>query len=529
MRAKGAPKRKPSPRVEPLEDRTLLSSLTLSIAASSIVENAGPAATTGTVTRVGADNTVPMTVSLSSSDTSKAAVPASVVIPANQTSATFNIDAVDQDLVAGDETVTISASGQVPSSLSLDSTFGSGGVVSQAANTTALALQSDGKIITIYGGSALYVSRYNTDGSIDTSFGGTGTVSVDASGASSDQAEAVAIQADGKIVVGGIGGPGPHFNFILARFNSDGTLDTTFGNGGSELSVLSNGYYNELWDLAIQSDGHILAVGNVDYTQSGGGFDLAVVRYNSNGALDTTFGSNGVAGVVPNHGGRAFGVAQQANGDIVIAGEDGGGNSYSEFAVARFTPTGQLDSTFGTGGKVLTDIPGDYEQGQDVTIQPDGKLIVVGQVGQTGVFPPKYDVAMARYNTDGSLDTSFGSSGIVVTTEGGVYSRMGVALQGTGQIIVSGNNGTKAGLLRYNPDGSLDTSNFTSSSGTAGFDTLVQPDGLILLIGANGPYNGFLERYVGDTVLPASATLTVTSDESNSAPVLPAYIPLPTA
>src|SRR5262249_39519840 len=145
------------------------------------------------------------------------------------------------------------------------------GSVLQGTITQDVALQPDGKIVTVgmryNGGSTNFydfaVSRFNADGSPDTSFGGTGTVFTDVSG-QSDKARAVVIQPDGKILVAGTGGDGPHFFFVLARFNPNGTLDTTFGTGGKLVTDPSpSGPYNELWGLALQPDGRILAAGDV--------------------------------------------------------------------------------------------------------------------------------------------------------------------------------------------------------------------------------------------------------------------------
>src|SRR5262249_7397376 len=137
----------------------------------------------------------------------------------------------------------------------------------------------------------LAVTRYNANGTLDTSFGGTDTVYTDVSG-QSDKPYAVLVQPNGKIVVGGIGGDGPHFVWELARYNRDGSLDSGFGNGGKVVTDPSpNGAYNEIWALALQSDGKILAVGDLELPGPNGVF--AVARYNTNGTLDTQFGSNG--------------------------------------------------------------------------------------------------------------------------------------------------------------------------------------------------------------------------------------------
>ncbi len=287
--------------IELLEARIVPSGLQVSISPHTIVEAPGPASTAiGTVTRVNTDNTQPLTVNLSSSNNAEVSLPTSVVIPANQASTTFNLSAVPDSVADGTQNVTVTGTGYLPAPLALDPTFGGTGSVALANLTPAVAIQPDGKIVTAgmryNGGSSNFfdfaVSRYNADGSLDTTFGGTGTVYTDVSG-QSDKAYAVVIQSDGKIVVAGTGGDGPHFFWDLARYNSDGSLDTTFGNGGKVVTNPNpNGYYNEIWDLALQSDGKILAAGDTDNGTDG---KFAVARYNTDGSLDSTFGSGGIA------------------------------------------------------------------------------------------------------------------------------------------------------------------------------------------------------------------------------------------
>src|SRR5262249_23308044 len=146
-----------------------------------------------------------------------------------------------------------------------------------------------------------------------------GKLFTDVSG-QSDRANAVVIQPDGKILVGGTGGNGPHFFYVLARYNPSGSLDQTFGNGGKLVYDPSpSGSYNELWDLALQPDGRILAGGNVTINND---TQFAVARFNPNGSLDTYFGSNGLATTNPttNTSDRAYSVLVQPDGNIVLVG-----------------------------------------------------------------------------------------------------------------------------------------------------------------------------------------------------------------
>ncbi|WP_187645768.1 DUF11 domain-containing protein [Streptomyces sp. TRM49041] len=296
----------------------------------------------------------------------------------------------------------------------LDPTFGTGGMVTTHITggvvdvAFGVAVQADGKIITVGGSfsphnSDFAVARYNTDGSLDTTFGTGGTVTThfedDGTGnpwAGDDVAHGVAVQTDGKIVVVGSGAPGVATEFGLARYNTDGSLDTAFGTGGKVTTDFSSGAV--AFGVALQTDGKIVAVG------SGlGGFGLA--RYNIDGSLDTAFGTGGKVTTDFDGGATAFGMALQTDGKIVAAGL-GGPNDNRDFALARFNSDGSLDTAFGTGGKVTTDFDGDAAA-YGVAVQADGKIIAVGGNG--------WDFALARYQGDGGapagVDVSVAKAG----------------------------------------------------------------------------------------------------------------------
>jgi uncharacterized delta-60 repeat protein len=541
-RARSTPSRKSRPAAPParlavelLEARTLLSggpALQVSIAPHSIVESTGPASSaTGTVTRVNTDNSQPLTVNLNSSNSAEATVPTSVVIPANQASATFAVQAVADAAADGTQNVTVTGTARVAVPLGLDASFGGTGSVAQSSITQAVALQSDGKVVTAGlryngGNSNFYdfaVSRYNADGTPDTSFGGTGTVFTDVSG-QSDRPLAVVIQPDGKIVVGGTGGDGPHLFWVLARYNPDGSLDGSFGNGGKVVTNPNpSGDYNEIWDLALQADGKILAAGDMDQT-AGSSVDgnFAVARYNTNGTLDTNFGVGGIAtsNPTPGYSDRAFGVVvQPADGKIVLAGGSKGGNFDSHFALSRFTAAGVLDPSFGGTGTVFTDVPGSYEEAQDVALQPNGQLVVAGYVSPAGVFPPVYNFALARYNANGSLDTNFGTGGVTVTDFGGSDQAEEVALLPDGRIaVVGGGVGTTLQTSRvvvalYNPNGTLITSAVSANSNVQGQDLAVQSDGRVVVASSQlTQFGGFVERYADFAIISGSDTVAVQDD-----------------
>ena len=230
-------------------------------------------------------------------------------------------------------------------------------------------------------------------GDLDTTFDGDGKVTTNFT-AGDDVASGVAIQSDGKIVTAGSAGNTP--DFALARYNADGSLDTTFdGDGKVETDFSGN---DVAFAVAIQSDGKIVAVGRDGIIAS----DFAIARYNADGSLDTTFDGDGKVTTDITASDVAFAVAIQSDGKIVAVGVDGILID-SDFAIARYNADGSLDTTFDGDGKVITDITGsDIAQG--VAIQSDGKIVAVGQDGTS-------DFALARYNANTPSSSSGGGGG----------------------------------------------------------------------------------------------------------------------
>jgi uncharacterized delta-60 repeat protein len=343
----------------------------------------------------------------------------------------------------------------------LDTTFdGDGKVTTDFASNTdsadAVAIQGDGKIVTagfafVSGTEDFALTRYNTDGSLDTTFDGDGKVTTDFGG--TDQAHGVAIQADGKIVaVGSTRLSGPN-DFALARYNSDGSLDTSFDGDGRVTGSFAIGVANA---VVIQADGRIVAAGLAVVS---GNTDFALARYNTDGSLDTAFDGDGrvntdFAGSTDD----AHGVAIQADGKIVATGYTVSGTY--EFALARYNTDGSLDTSFDGDGKVTTDFAGGVDQAfGGVAIQADGKIVAAGCLA---CFSGTPDFALARYNTDGSLDTTFDGDGKVTTDFAAAPDiAYGVVIQANGKIVVAGEAVVSGifdfALARYNTDGSLDT------------------------------------------------------------------------
>src|SRR6266536_2345728 len=301
----------------------------------------------------------------------------------------------------------------------------------------SVAVQRDGKIIVagsaeVGRGDQFALVRYNSDGSLDTSLNSSGKVTT-AVGAGTCKGEGVALQEDGKIVVAGYsfnaGGQG---NFTVLRYGADGSLDTSFADSGKVTTNI--GTKNASAEsVTIQSDGKIVVAGSFNASNN----DFAVVRYSVNGTLDTSFNKTGKA--TADFGADDFGrsVGMHGDGRVVVTGYTT--KSYyskKHCALACFKANGSLDTSFNGTGKVTTDFGGDGNaEGRSVAVQTDGKIVVAGYAtaGNTEKF------ALARYNADGTLDTSFGDSGRVMTDVGISGSNAtGVALQKDGKIVVAG-------------------------------------------------------------------------------------------
>jgi uncharacterized delta-60 repeat protein len=327
----------------------------------------------------------------------------------------------------------------------------------------AVVLQSDGKIVAIgltspvldgvqYQG--VGIARYNSDGSPDPSFGIGGAVSIPVHPKNSqwvdDSASALALQDDGKLVVAGSSGNG----FALMRCNADGSVDSNFGQGGKVVTVLTLGAPVTVSALAIQRDGKIVVVGVA-------ALHFAAARYHPDGRLDSTFGREGTVGTTITFGGDdARGLALQADGKIVVVGYSpnfGGGDT---IALVRYNADGSLDKSFGTEGKMVTKSELWNIQAYALAVQADGKIVVAGG----GWRAEGARMLLVRYNADGSLDPSFGEKGWAFTSiEPGTAQGSAVALQGDGKIVVAGTRHKPSGssfieIARYLPDDNKDPS-----------------------------------------------------------------------
>jgi len=382
----------------------------------------------------------------------------------------------------------------------LDPTFNGSGMATTAPAVSSevnrgIAILSDGRILA--GGSTydgadyeFFLASFNTNGIPDNTFGIGGEVQTDF-GIGFDLAEGMTLQNDGKILLVGRTADGTQYVTGSARYNPDGTLDAGYGSGGLVTTQVS-GLYESAHDTIVQSDGKIILAG----TYRGGSYGVSLIRYNPNGTLDNGFGNNGiVTSDLTSADDSAQAVALQSDGKIVIAGY-----AKPNFLIGRYTSDGVLDTTFGTSGLVITPALGpSTNQWNDVVIQPDGKILVAGFTYFNDTFS---DIVLARFNSDGTPDSGFNSTGLLTfaINPGQVNDfASGLALQLDGKILVAGNTvppatGSVAFLTRLNPDGSYDTSFdgdgiFTASqeSGfTAAIGIATQADGRIVVSGQNG-------------------------------------------
>jgi uncharacterized delta-60 repeat protein len=376
--------------------------------------------------------------------------------------------------------------------------FGNGKVVTDVGSTSneanAIALQPDGKIIaaglSVVGGNNNFaLARYNANGSLDISFGTNG-IALTSFGGTNDLANAVVVQPNGKIIAAGRSNVTGNIDFALARYNPNGSLDTSFGNSGL-VTTNFGGDTNIAWAIILQPDGKIIAAGQ---SNVGGNNNFALARYNPNGSLDASFGNSGL--VTTNFSGTAqdeiFAAILQPDGKIVAVGASDAGGAGDNFALARYNANGSLDTSFGTGGLVTTNFSGE-DEAFAVILQPDGKIIAAGRSNALGAN----DFALARYNANGSLDTSFGTGGLVITNLGGTDRALAVILQPDGKIVAIGEADPigiiQFALARYNPNGSLDTSfgsngfvftSFENSVNDLANAAAIQADGKIVVAGS---------------------------------------------
>jgi uncharacterized delta-60 repeat protein len=356
----------------------------------------------------------------------------------------------------------------------------------------AVALQPDGKIVA--GGwvgdsevtSDFAIARYNADGTLDPSFHGDGKV-VTALGERTDIIYGLAVQPDGKILAVGVTFSGPKTRrFAIVRYKSDGALDASFDGDGIVALNIGTSLMDTAYAVAVQPDGKILVAGSALMLVVGSNSrvnqnDFGLVRLNTDGSLDTTFGANGR--VITDFGygvDVAYALAVQPDGRIVVAGVATNGTD-QDFALARYQSDGMPDASFGKDGKVRTDFFEEDDLISTLAIQPDGKIIVAGYSAKAKAF----DLALARYSDDGSLDNSFNGNGKLTMDINGNDIGRGVAIQPDGKIVVAvyANHGAASefAFARLFADGRLDESFYAVGKARIPFQKPAESFGIALL------------------------------------------------
>ncbi len=412
-----------------------------------------------------------------------------------------------------------------------DSTFGENGIVITDINSgssdflRAIAIQPDQKILAFGSsgsgtGADLLVVRYLTDGTPDPEFGTNGIVHVDFN-STGDNGHALTIQPDGKIVLAGETSVKGQSDFALARINIDGSLDETFGDGGKVVTNMGSTF--EFPNaVTLQEDHKIIAAGRV----SAGNFsDFGMVRYNPDGKVDSMFGVNGIVITSIRDEDEAKGIVIQPGGKIILGGF-ASVNAKGDFAMVRYLDDGTIDKTFGSGGKVLTDLEGTGRSDfpNSMIQDPNGNIVLAGNANFDNLFL-ETDFGIARYTSEGDLDQSFGIHGIYILSLGTNDQIQSIVRQPDGKYLVAGKSDVvftnKWILARLKSEGGLDTlfGNhgivLTDLDGTTEVPSgiLIQNDSKIVVGGLNGDFahaDFIVARYIADFIMTTMIVSGVT-------------------
>ena len=388
-----------------------------------------------------------------------------------------------------------SAWASVPRQGSLDRSFGVGGVVTTSfgvdyATARAEAIDTDGNIVAV-GGTADFtngtfaVARYDLTGHLDTTFDTDGTVTT-AIGTNS-YATGVGFEPDGKVVVSGYTSNG-FGDVAVARYDTDGSLDPAWATGGIATEPIGD-HAEYASSLAVQADGKVLVTGSTD---TAAGRDLFTLRFNTDGTLDPTWSSDGIVTTSIGAWTLGGGIALDPSGDVVVTGSTRGADSTLNFTVLRYTAGGILDDQFGSGGIVTKSLSSGDDRANAVTTDPSGRVVVVGSASDK--------LAVVRLLDDGTLDSSFGSEGKVLTPVGTEPATgRSVAVTPAGKIVVAGDDSGTGSivddpflLVRYRVDGSLDPTFgtggvvLTKTDGEGAFAVRLDAERRIVVAGSAG-------------------------------------------
>lgn len=391
----------------------------------------------------------------------------------------------------------------------LDNSFGTNGKVFTsfgAFNTYfyEMAVLPNGNIYSVgakegafFETNGIFISRHLPDGSLDTSFDNDGKIEV-GYGSNYEFCHTTTIQPDEKLLIAG----SSNGSFSMARLNTNGTYDNDFSGDGKLIFSFGAGIGSKINKILLQPDGKIIAIGQA---YNGTDYDFGMARFNTDGSVDTTFGTNGKTNVnigPANDFGRA--AVLQTDGKIIICGYSNN-SSGDSFSIIRLNNDGSLDTNFGTNGKIYYNIPTkNYCVAESIVLQSDGKIVLAGHADG--------DFALLRYNTNGTLDTTFGNLGYTITDFANSQDKSyAIAIQNGNKIILgghgfeTGNTGLfHAAMARYDTNGNLDTT-FSSDGKMVlsmaiyndGIESMyIQPDGKMLFGGYSQADNSSSTEYV---------------------------------
>lgn len=393
----------------------------------------------------------------------------------------------------------------------LDPTFGTDGILTTAIspkynNVATTLVQNNGKILVAgdAGTPSTYqmtIVRYNEDGSLDTSFGNGGTLGFNVGPLKSFIMD-LAQQPDGKILIGGRTWDDVSGNFALVRLNEDGSFDDTFGTNG--ISYITTTENDVAEAMSLLDDGKIVMAG---YRNN----NFVVAKFNADGSVDTTFGVDGWTSLTYDDASSyARAIAVKNDGKIVISGFGLTGGNRFQIAVARFNVDGSADSSFGTNGKLAFNV-GDWNDfSEAVALQADGKILIGGHKWIANA-QQRHDLFVARLNTDGSLDSTYGTDGVATArlVDGANYAS-DMVLQADGKPILIGsttfNGEYKMAMVRFDTDGNLDSTFGAAGNGMVSIDNVgledygravaLQADEKIILAGDFYTFSGMESEFV---------------------------------
>lgn len=403
----------------------------------------------------------------------------------------------------------------------LDPGFSGDGIATLSGEVNGISLiaytgtlQPDGKILIAGWTNAAprancMIARYLSDGTLDASFGDSGSLIAGLQDFAS-RGSALALQDDGKILLAATVDNGINYDYGVLRMLPNGTPDSTFGEDGWVLADFGTSFETAN-AVGVQPDGKIIVAGRI---ADGFFANFGMARFLPDGQPDLQFGEQGLVSTDFREEDSAMGIAIQEDGKIIL----GGFSSISakgDFALARYHPDGSLDKSFGTGGKVLTDLAGTNDSDYITCMQllADGRILTAGNANNNNLEFTS-DAGIVRYMPDGQLDPTFGSDGVVIAPLGSKTNVEGVTVAADGKVIICGTSDVVAGenrwfLSRFQPEGGLDisfgtlgvvTTNMQGPNNFAG-DVFVQPDSKIVVVGtadASPNFKFAVARYIAD-------------------------------